>query len=551
MTLYRKNRSNPVRWLLLTFVLYGAYASSQELAASQPIPQPAELESSGALIGAIVIDPQNIFDLTNPKEDKSLFRVANGIHIKTHERVIRQQLLFKSGERYSQRTLDESERILRSARYLYDASVRPISYHDGVVDIAVTTRDVWTLNPGLSFGRRGGTNTFGFEIEELNILGTGTSISASHKSSVDRDPDALEYKNPHLAGSWVSLMAKYANNSDGSTRGLSLERPFYSLDTPYAAGFSGLDDDRIESLYDRGEVVDKFNERSRIATVYGGWSHGLINGWTRRWTVGATYDDAQFAAAPGWTGPSLVPEDRKFVYPWIGVDLIQNDFEKLHNRDQIGRTEDFFLGTRISAKLGWADSSFGSSQDALIFSAGIGQGIGASERSTVLLNSSVSGRLQDGSLSNTVLNATVRYYLQQSQRCLFFATIDGSMGRNLDLDNQILLGGDNGLRGYPLRYQSGDSRALLTIEQRYFTDWYPFRLLRIGGAAFFDVGRTWGDSAVGAPSLGVLKDFGVGLRLGNSRSGLGNVIHVDLAFPLDGDASISNMQFLVETKQKF
>jgi hemolysin activation/secretion protein len=159
--------------------------------------------------------------------------------------------------------------------------------------------------------------------------------------------------------------------------------------------------------------------------------------------------------------------------------------------------------------------------------------------------------MEDGDLRNAVLNGAVRYYLQQSQRRLFFATVDASVGRNLDLDNQILLGGDNGLRGYPLRYQAGDSRALLTLEQRYFTDWYPFRLFRIGGAAFFDIGRTWGESPVGAPSLGLLKDVGFGLRIGNSRSGLGNIIHVDVAFPLDGDSSISNVQFLVETKQRF
>ena len=44
---------------------------------------------------------------------------------------------------------------------------------------------------------------------------------------------------------------------------------------------------------------------------------------------------------------------------------------------------------------------------------------------------------------------------------------------------------------------------------------------------------------------------GVGLRLGNSRSALGNVVHVDLAVPLDGDASIKNVQFVIETKRSF
>jgi len=36
-----------------------------------------------------------------------------------------------------------------------------------------------------------------------------------------------------------------------------------------------------------------------------------------------------------------------------------------------------------------------------------------------------------------------------------------------------------------------------------------------------------------------------------SRSGLGNVVHLDLAFPLDGESSIKRVQWLVRTKASF
>ena len=41
------------------------------------------------------------------------------------------------------------------------------------------------------------------------------------------------------------------------------------------------------------------------------------------------------------------------------------------------------------------------------------------------------------------------------------------------------------------------------------------------------------------------------MRFGNTRSGLGNVLHVDLALPLNGDRSISKIQFLVQTKTSY
>jgi hemolysin activation/secretion protein len=76
-------------------------------------------------------------------------------------------------------------------------------------------------------------------------------------------------------------------------------------------------------------------------------------------------------------------------------------------------------------------------------------------------------------------------------------------------------------------------------------------LFNVGAAVFYDMGATWGRDPLGTPSQGLLRDIGVGLRLGNSRSALGNVLHIDVAFPLDGDQSIRSVQFLVETKEKF
>ena len=56
---------------------------------------------------------------------------------------------------------------------------------------------------------------------------------------------------------------------------------------------------------------------------------------------------------------------------------------------------------------------------------------------------------------------------------------------------------------------------------------------------------------VGNSEPGLLSDVGFGLRLGNTRSGLGNVLHIDLAFPLRVFPGISRTQFLVQTLQSF
>ena len=540
--------------------LAGTESTATERAMSPPsygppgetpgIPSEAELEAAGAVVGEILIDNQNIFNLEDPKDDVKLFRLADHLHGRTHKSIIRDQLLFRSGERYSRRLIDESERILRADSYFYDAWIRPVRYHDGKVDLRVTTRDVWTLNPGFNFGRSGGTNSTGVQLQELNLLGTGVAVKVAHTKNIDRTESQLEVSDMHAFGTWTAVDVNYANLSDGRMHDLTLNHPFYALDTRWAAGLAGRNDQQTDHLYDRGQIIDQFQDRHQAVQVYGGWSRGLQNGWVRRWSTGVTYDEHVFAPVSTWTGVTAVPEDRRFLYPWLQFDLVQDDYLKLWNHDQIARTEDFHLGTTASVRVGWADAALGSSRSALMVQSSAGRGL-RSGSSTLLLAGTLTGRLENGEPRNALLAGSVRYYVEQNEHWLFFTALEGTKGWRLDLENQILLGGDNGLRGYPLRYQDGTARALWTLEQRYFTDWYPFRLFRVGAAVFFDSGRTWGSAPLAAPSLGLLKDAGFGLRFGNARSGLGNVVHVDLAFPFNGDNSIQRVQFLVQTEQHF
>ena len=529
-----------------------ARATRRTLERPPEVPSDAVLESAHARIGTVTIVPRNIFDTTLPEENVSLFRLANKLHIRTKISTIRSQLLFHGGDAYDGRLLAESERLLRTTRYLQGANIRPVAWHDGIVDVEVVTDDVWTLNPDVSFGRKGGKNSTGVGIEELNLLGLGSQISLGRKSDVDRTSTTLSYHDTQLFGSWWTFTGGYSDNSDGRTEELALEHPFYALDTRWATGFTAIRDERVDSLYDLGEIRDQFGVRTRTATAYGGWSRGLQDGWTSRLTFGATYDESLFESVVGKTGPTtLVPPDRKLVYPWLGYEWVQDEYEKARNRDQIEKTEDFLLGLHAHARLGYASPSLGSDRDAWIFDAAASRGFVSGDGQRLLLSSSVSGRHESAGFANVLAGVAARYYLRQSPQRLFFLGASVDVSSNLDLDHQLLLGGDNGLRGYPLRYQAGEGRWLLTAEQRIYTNWYPFRLFNVGGAVFADVGRTWGPNPGGTPSQGVLKDVGFGLRLGNSRSALGNVLHVDIAFPLDGGSDIQKVQFLVSTQRSF
>ena len=511
----------------------------------------AQLEADATVIGEVVLEKSDVFDLTDERENGFFYRLVNKLHIITKDEVIEKQLLLKAGDLYSKRLADESERILRRNVYLYDVSIEPFPKSDGTVDLHVSTRDVWTLKPSLSLSRKGGENKTILGIHELNLLGRGQAVRFERIEDINRTTNSIEFSDAHLGSSWVSAALLVSDNSDGHSNFLSLIRPFYALDTRWTAGVTGFDDDRRSTLYELGEQVAEYQHEREQFTAFGGWSAGLSGGWVRRYTAGVVFDDNRFSEVIDGTLPAAVPEDRNLVYPFLGFEMLQDQFETTHNREQIERTEDFFTGTRFTATLGLSKEDFGADRDAVLYWASYSRSFGAFDKKSLLFSAWASGRQESGDSKNAKVGFIARYYRPQSEKRLFYMTMRGIHGHDLDLDNPIELGGDSGLRGYPLRYQSGDANFLFSVEQRYFWDWYPFRMFRVGGAIFADVGRTWGDNPVGGESSGWLRDVGFGLRFAPTRTGTRKILHLDIAFPLDGDASIDDVQILLQSKRSF
>jgi len=518
---------------------------------ASPIPGFAELEAAGAIIGEVRVNPQNIFDLDDPKENNALFRLANRLHIQTRPSVIRRSLLFRSGERVSQRVIEESERVLRANSYLYDVSIRPVAYRDGIVDIEVHTRDTWSLQPGVSYSRGGGSNTGGLTVKEKNLFGTGVTVGISRTSTVDRSGSELEIAHKQVFGGWTAFSLKRADYSDGTSHSVSLVRPFYALDTRWALGASAGQFDQIDSIYSNGAVVGQYRHKQSSGEVFGGWSNGLVDGWVQRYSVGVNDSDDSYEVDPSHVPPAQLPPDQKLVYPFIRYEVIEDKYVKLRNRNKIGRPEFFAMGFNSRVQVGRASTGLGSTRDLWLYSGDVSKGFELVGGGELLTGLTFSGRYGDGRGERQFLGATTQYFRPQGDRALFYAAAFLDAVRDPGPADQLLLGGDNGLRGYPLRYQSGNQRALFTVEERFYTDWYPFQLIRVGGAAFFDVGRAWGGAFQNLANSGWLSDFGFGLRLVSDRSAFGNVVHLDVAVPINPDANIKKVQYLVKTKTTF
>src|SRR5689334_8265053 len=237
-----------LRWALAAaYALLAAAAQGQDLetlapadaAQSQDAPEPAvpdeaalaaraaafdaQLEQSGATIRAIEVTVDNVFDPSNPKENKPIYRWANKVHFPTHEGAIESALLFEVGDRYTARALSESARTLRGRGYIADVKITPRDYDPvaNTVDVQVRVRDAWTLAPELKYSHKGGASEWAIGLDDRNLFGTGKQVRIIEKSSIDRDETLLSYGDPNLLGSHVTLNAEFSDASDGYRHALA------------------------------------------------------------------------------------------------------------------------------------------------------------------------------------------------------------------------------------------------------------------------------------------------------------------------------------------
>jgi len=506
------------------------------------------------VLGEVRFIRQNVF----PDRNHWLARQANRFNVVTKKNALLAAFPFDAGAPVDENKRQEAERVLRNKAFLYDARVLVRQVCGTTVDLDVVVRDVWTLTPGIGLTRSGGDNETSVSLSDVNFLGTGKDLSVEYFDDVDRSGTFLSYDDPNILGSrWQgSLVA--ADNDDGERYGASLSRPFFALDTPYAFGLAGNHFVRNEDLEFLGKDQFELRAETNAANVYVGRSSGRQQGWVNRYFAGARYQHEQFEYPLDF--PGATQDERKFVYPYFGWSLIEEQFEALTDVDRVGIVEDINLGWNIYVELGWSPEAFGGLGDYLLLRGAASHRQYLARAHLLSLSAELRSRydLDKSTTEDLHFEGRASYLWRQSEKWSFFASFDYNLTRNLPADKQLTLGGDDGLRGYPTRYQIGDRSVLATLEQRYYSSAYPFGLFRVGYAAFFDVGRAWFEEDPPAwvpPREGdhfdVLSNVGVGLRLESVRTRRDRLVHIDVAKPLVDGPFVSSWEFTITAKQSF
>ncbi len=512
-----------------------------------------------AVIGRIYHRGLAVFDESDPRENNFIYRFLNRWHPMTRTSVIDAILLFDDGDAYDASLVSESARLLRQQKYLYDAAIRPVSVCEGEetpqVDLEVVTRDVWSFTPEISLDRSGGENTYRFGIRDTNIMGSGTQLSVARKKDSRRTSNEFIYKDPNVLGSRHEARLTYKDSDDGETILGFMRLPFYALDTRQAWGLYFHQFDQTDTQYFRGQDVSEVQHQRDFYQVDVGYSKGLINGVAERWTLGYTYQEDQFQPGNGLPAPMPFPQSRKLSYPFIGFERIEDNYRTSLDLDQIHRTEDLHIGSRLFLKVGYAAESLSSDTDRLV--------LHTQYRDTLQFDGKVFWRhglnltglynIKNSVAEDLVFRYNMDYFRKQTDKRAFFASLHAVMTENLNSNEQVLLGGLQGLRGFENEYMAGDRSLLLNLEERWYTDLHPLNLARVGYAVFLDIGKAWQPGRDNGSGNQFLMNAGFGIRLASTKAEVGRVIHIDFAFPINGrdEPGVDSFQIAINIKDTF
>ncbi|SDK41188.1 hypothetical protein [Flavobacterium noncentrifugens] len=299
----------------------------------QKIKKKPLLDSEGKIIRKILIttlDPFGYSEIDSTKKPtRWLDRTGNMLHNKTSNLAIRNLLLLKKNRPLDSLLVKESERLIRSQRYVRSVVItsEPIKGQDSV-DVYVRVLDAWSTIPDFSASG----SRMSFKLNERNFLGTGHQFENTYKKSLGSNEDAFStlYVVPNILNTYIKTSVSYQEDLDGNIRKFAdVERPFFSALTRWAAGI------HVENQFNRAIEIDlnkvetyqiyKFNSYD----FWAGHAYQIFKGTSEKSRTTNLITTARFFNVDYLQGPSIVKDslrifsDEKLYLIGIGISSRQ------------------------------------------------------------------------------------------------------------------------------------------------------------------------------------------------------------------------------------
>jgi hypothetical protein len=194
----------------------------------------------GKIIRHITIETLDPFGYsiedTIVKKQNFLAKTGNTVHLKSQRITIRNLLLIHQNQVFDSLLVKESERLVRSMKYVRDVSffVKATANNSDSVDVFIRELDIWTISP------RGGTSPSSTKLSltDKNFLGLGHEFRNDYTWRYTPGSNSFHtnYLIPNIKNTYIQANLHYGvDGNKFRNKGLAFDRPFFSPFAKWAA----------------------------------------------------------------------------------------------------------------------------------------------------------------------------------------------------------------------------------------------------------------------------------------------------------------------------
>ena len=484
------------------------------------VPCRAGAQDRPPVIRSINIETHNIFDSAQARTS-FLYGTANAIHSTTRPSVVRNEVLFKVGQRLDSARVAETLRNLRARGLFREVSITTV--HDGdSVDIEVATFDGWTTELVINARVTDGQFTWALGGQERNFLGTGARVGLVYRQEPDRSAWTVRAGHDRIGGSRFGIDGIYDNLSDGTVGNWRVGVPFRSLSDRTGVDLLGEAANQRVLRWVNGEIFQTFQRRAfiqRASAAYApfagprGYLRVGINGQIQREEFILEAD----------TGMS-VPDSVTATFGGF-AEIMGAQFKVVTHYNGFARAVDLDLSHRATLEAWVAPKGMGYERPGIGPALTVQTGFDAgSVFGSVIAQANglfTSGGLDTGQVFGSMTIAT-----QFVQRFPTVFHIEGAARTGTPPGEEYDLGNGVGPRSYVAHSFTGERMYWWSVEQRAFLIDEVLGLFGMGFAAFLDYGGAWYTEQ----AMRTGGNAGFGLRIGPTRSTGSNVARIDIAY---------------------
>jgi hypothetical protein len=413
-------------------------------------------------------------------------KLVNRLHADTRDFIIRNNLLFKVGDKVDPYRLADNERLLRQFKTIRDARIylKPAEGTTDQVDIVVVTQDVASVGAS---GTYSSLKDFSLDVYDINILGYAKQLQVSYFRNTNGTPQngyEVLLREPNFGHSFVQGEIRYTDNYLRNRLSLFAGRDFLTPKMKYAGGVE-IFKTKENYVINRNDTLPQPYAQESV-DVWLGRSFPLAE--RTNFIVALRSNDYRFTSRPVVTKDSnQFFFDRNLIL--MGLTIFKTNYIKGSLIQGFGKTEDVPVN-------GWAGITFGpeyndfTQRNYIDVHAGLGRYY---DRAGYFHGDVTFGGFRTNQMwQDGVVNFNARYFSNLvpagKTQVRQFVNFNYIRGYNRTVYRELVLG--RGWRDSRKFVPTGNERIVFGLETVYFTPWYyyGFKFALYHGADFTVIG---------------------------------------------------------------